>query len=156
MVQLKSLKISVLRECVQRFLFETPHIDHQYCQSEVPKLSKKQSIEYLELYSVGFEGFQSMSPLSFVEPKTVDPPMVESPTVVPPTVDPPTVEPLMLEHLVVEHLVLESVKEESVTDEQPVAVLKPLGSKPPKDKKTRKREATVRKGKAIKAVVKFD
>jgi hypothetical protein len=153
MVKLKSLKISVLRECVQRFLFETPHIDHQYCQSEVPKLSKKQTIEYLEKYSVTFDSFQSMSPLSFVEPVTVEHVTVET-SPVEPTVE-PTVEPIvepMVEPTV--ESVVEPVVEPTV---EPVVepTVEPV-SKPSKEKKTRKREATVRKGKELKAVVKFD
>jgi hypothetical protein len=139
MVQLKSLKISVLRECVQRFLFETPTIDHQYCPSEVPKLSKKQTIEYLEKYKVSFDSFQSMSPLSFVD--------LREKCLEPVTIEPMTVEPMVEPS--VEPMVEPSV--EPVTIET-----KPLVSKPSKEKKTRKREATVRKGKELNAVVNFD
>ncbi len=117
MVQLKCLKISFLRSCVQRFVFENPTIDHQYCQAEVPRLTKKQSIDYLEKYSVGIDRYDFMTPLSFVDPK-VDPkgePLVEP--VVEPVVEHLVIESLVVEPLVVEPLVVCSVTVESVTDE---------------------------------------
>ena len=122
MVQLKCLKISFLRSCVQRFVFENPTIDHQYCQAEVPRLTKKQSIDYLEKYSVGIDRYDFMTPLSFVDPKVC--------SIVEPAVESLVVEPLVVEHvlvepLVVEPLLVEHVTVESVTDE-------PMVLKPPK------------------------
>ena len=77
---LKCLKISFLRSCVQRFMFENPTIDHPYKHADVARLTKKQAMEYLELYQVGINRYDFMPPLSFVEPHVE--PVVE-PSVVP-------------------------------------------------------------------------
>ena len=124
---LKCLKISFLRACVQRFMFENPTIDHPYKHADVARLTKKQAMDYLELYQVGINRYDFMPPLSFVEPQVE--PVVEP--VVEPTVD--------------------TVVEPTVVPSKPTKT-----SKGKTTSKRVDRVATVRKRKTIEAILTLD